>query len=717
VEPRTKIFISYRRSDTGGVAGRLFDTLKGQFGRNKVFLDSDGIDAGERFTKRLRTELGSAAVLLVLVGKNWLKQFNDVHQRRIDLEDDWVRREIEIGLREEIRIIPLLVDGADMPGQKAGLDPSISDFCEIQAEVLRNNYFDTDVGILIDQLKEYLPDSDNSALDPSGDEALVGDRIGERGRFELLALLGSGGFGSVYQATDHGLTQDDIKKEVAVKVLHANLSNDEISRRRFYSGASAMDACTGIPYVVDLVHHAAVDEKLGRHYFVMEYVKDGRDLWDWASGRRHGWKDIIEVIDKVAAGISAVFEQRELIHRDIKPRNILLTGDPVIPKITDFDLVLNKDSRKTRAGPLGTFLFSSPEALLDGSEADQRSDVYSLAMTTVFCFHGDEIPMEAIRDLDNFLLHLDCPEPFKRVLRKGLAQRPEHRQQSAAEFRQELDDARQRMIRASAPPPVQKVVEPTSILLEPGGDLELNMLALPEGEFLMGSPLDEPGRGSDEVQHSVKIASFWISSTPTTRALWNDVMSWDTRFPDWGYSDADHKCLPVHGVSWSDSLRFLNALSILFGLEPCYCHSGNDWTWTESADGFRLPTEAEWEYAARAGGSGSYPAHTSLDEQAWHLGNSDRRPHPVALLKENSWGLFDMSGNVWEWVWDRYGEYPDHGDVGYSGPEAGDARVIRGGGNRSADVELRCAHRDRMNPEVRDADFGFRCVRGSVQAA
>ncbi len=709
---RYKIFISHRKEDTGGVAGRLFDALGVHFGRGMVFRDAEHIVEGEDISERIVEELDCAVVLLVLIGKNWLSQVEGENQLRINLKSDWVRREIEIAFLSGINVLPILVEGLDhWPEIKSQLPESIRKLCDLKYSVFFNDQFSTGLDKLVDWIQPLLPNITDDQVFLSGtDEALIGTMLDNR--YELRKLLGSGGFGSVYLALDHGVTRDFFKKKVAVKVLHANLTNDEISRRRFSAGASAMEACISNEFVTSLIQSVSEDRQTGRYFFVMEYIEGAKDLMVWATEKYREWKEILEVIRQIARGLYFAFDSSRIVHRDIKPRNILVSGNPIRAKITDFDLVLNQSSRKTRAGPLGTFLFSSPEALLDGSKADQRSDVYSLAMTTVFCFYGKELPMQVVRDLDDFLINLDCPEPVMRILRKGLAQDPVDRHQSAEQFLSEIEEVVQKLSQPERVPPFIKVKIATPVQLEPGSGISLEMLALPGGEFSMGSPEGETGRGQDEKQHNAYVSSFWLASKPVTVEMWHEVMSWDTHFPSWGYGPNKLKQLPAHGLSWFDTIQFLNALSAMYGLPPCYEFKESTVIWHQGSDGFRLPTEREWEYAAGSTDNNIYPLASTLENQAWYLDNSDRRPHPVGQLSPNRWGFFDMSGNVWEWVWDYYDQYPEQSVHDYSGPDDGHSRVIRGGGNRSAAVELRCAHRDRMNPEVRDADFGFRCARG-----
>jgi len=240
------------------------------------------------------------------------------------------------------------------------------------------------------------------------------------------------------------------------------------------------------------------------------------------------------------------------------------------------------------------------------------------------------------------------------------------------------------------------------------GTIQHSMLHIPAGEFVMGSPLDEEGRQLDEPQHHVTLTRpFLLGDTEVTQAMYAAVM---------GSNPAENKGAryPVEQVSWVDAVQFCNALSALAGLQPVYQGSGNDVTWDQQANGFRLPSEAEWEYAARAGvPDHAWAALGSVKEGAWFRINSDGHSHPVAQLLPNPWGLYDMNGNVYEWVWDRKGRY--RGDAIDPVESALDTpfRCERGGSFRNGHNSLRNANRGRMEFDGKSYNLGFRLARNA----
>lgn len=191
----------------------------------------------------------------------------------------------------------------------------------------------------------------------------------------------------------------------------------------------------------------------------------------------------------------------------------------------------------------------------------------------------------------------------------------------------------------------------------------------------------------------VELAPYELATFPTTQALYAEVTG---RRP----STADGDRLPVEGVSWWDAVRFCNALSQRDGLAPAYrLHAdGEGVEWDASAEGYRLPTEAEWEHACRAGTTG--PHYGPLDEIAWYRDNSHERVHDVGGKRPNPWGLHDMLGNVWNWCWDVY-----------DAEVYGTYRVLRGGGWFDEHWSCRASARRRSHPSFRVDDVGFRVAR------
>jgi len=169
---------------------------------------------------------------------------------------------------------------------------------------------------------------------------------------------------------------------------------------------------------------------------------------------------------------------------------------------------------------------------------------------------------------------------------------------------------------------------------------------------------------------------------------------------------------PVEKVSWFDAVNFANKLSAQEGLEQCYQIDGDSVQWENKVcKGWRLPTEAEWEYAARGGQDFLYSGSNNSNEVAWSDWNAGDETHPVGRKKANGFGLYDMSGNVWEWCWDWYGDYSTENRSNPTGAPTGSYRVARGGSWYSDPGFLRVSNRDGVDPTNRGKSQGFRLGR------
>jgi len=225
------------------------------------------------------------------------------------------------------------------------------------------------------------------------------------------------------------------------------------------------------------------------------------------------------------------------------------------------------------------------------------------------------------------------------------------------------------------------------------GEIEMKFAPIPTGEFVMGSPGNEKGRESNEAPlHKIKISKpFYLGMYEVTQEQWEAVMGSNPSH----FSGNPKR--PVENITWDDCWKFIKKLNEM------------------KLGTFRLPTEAEWEYAYRAGKQtrfywGDDPNNEEINDYAWIEKNSESKTHDVGLKKPNEWRLFDMSGNVWEWCQDWYGSYSSNDQVNPMGHPSGSYRVMRGGGWSDDTMYVRAANRCGNIPIYTRSDVGCRVV-------
>lgn len=254
----------------------------------------------------------------------------------------------------------------------------------------------------------------------------------------------------------------------------------------------------------------------------------------------------------------------------------------------------------------------------------------------------------------------------------------------------------------SGGPPIEPDPDPYTTWLDP--------VALAGGAFDMGCtrPSEWPCSDDERPARTVTVPALQVLRTEVPRGMVRSLTGTAARPPGCTQDDC-----AATGLSWHDAIAFCNLLSQAEGLRPAYTVSGTDVTWDTTSDGWRLPTEAEWEYAARGNRDLLYAGSSDLEQVAWTEDDSGGRPHVGGEKAANDFDLSDMSGNVWEWVWDRYGAYDPAALDQPTGPTSGDARVLRGGGWSDPGERARVSARRGELPATSTDDIGLRVVRGA----
>jgi len=246
--------------------------------------------------------------------------------------------------------------------------------------------------------------------------------------------------------------------------------------------------------------------------------------------------------------------------------------------------------------------------------------------------------------------------------------------------------------------------EPLCLTTEPPetwtNDIGMTFVLIQPGTFVMGSPESEAGRKTDEVQHGVTLTNaFYIQTTEVTQGQWKAIMGNNPSY----FNSCGDDC-PVDQISWEDAQVFIEKLNL-----------------HENSNRYRLPTEAQWEYAARAGSTTSLAngniehtncsLDTNLTAMGWYCGNADNKTHQVAQKKPNAWGIYDMHGNLWEFCQDWYASYPTGSVTDPQGASSGSSRVLRGGSWYDVAWRSRSANREAHSPDFRSENFGIRLMR------
>lgn len=355
-----------------------------------------------------------------------------------------------------------------------------------------------------------------------------------------------------------------------------------------------------------------------------------------------------------------------------------------------------RDRMKRRQWPIYSLLQNLPAAtpLLEGSSRLSLPEPPAVVRLTRQNGDRRKIAVAALGE----------PNP---VISPGPAPEAATLSGSAVALRESPNEAlvRQTEPGAAVPREARQILTPfaPNFGLREGQTMEVNSLGMafvliPPGVFVMGSPEHEPGRYDDEIQHEVTISqSFYLQVTPVTQGQWRAVMGTNPS----SFQNSGEDC-PVEQVSWHDTQQFIRRLN------------------GRREGTYRLPTEAEWEYAARAGSTTAFANgeiislfcdhDANLDDTGWYCGNSGWDTHPVGLKTQNAWDIYDMHGNVYEWCQDWYGSYPTSSLLDPEGPASGFRKVMRGGSWFSSAKACRLATRLHMSPNSKSAFMGFRVV-------
>lgn len=521
------------------------------------------------------------------------------------------------------------------------------------------------------------------------------------GRYRLERLLGSGGMGQVYLCQDQTLN-----RSYALKVIHPYLAQQEEIRRRFLNELAITEHLTHPGIVRSFT--LSQDPATGYWFYTMEFV-EGQTLEAILEKARQEGKVPPLPLERTLELLASLVEPLEyahnqgVIHRDLKPANVMVLPSGGV-KLMDFGIAKAiEGSHTTRhTGFTGSVYYMAPEQLKGGGPVTPAADIYSLGVMTYQMVTG-EVPVGRI--IPPSQLCQQIPSTWDDLVLQAMDPRPEERYPSARAFLNALQGQEETKPAIHVKPHLDE--PPTGyVLLKPGS-------------FLMGSPEDDwEAKPKERPAHQVTLTKgIYMKTTPVTQAEWEKVMGFNPS----NFKGADR---PVECVTWYEVVAYCNALSQQKGLTPAYRldgvqgNPGDNYfrisrvVWDRDSPGYRLPTEAEWEYACRAGMT--TPRYGDLSQIAWCKGNSDEKTHPVGQKQPNAWGLYDMLGNVFEFVYDtpncNYSTNPAIDPVCEIGT-AQSPRSTRGGSWLHKSWKCRAAHRNEYSPKKRCSDLGLRICR------
>ena len=564
-------------------------------------------------------------------------------------------------------------------------------------------------------------------------DALRADSTLQSGKYRIIKKLGQGGFGITYLAENTLLLGKVAIKEFFFKdycerddstscVTIPKSGNREIVDRfklKFVKEARTIFRLNH-PNIVRI--HDVFEEN-GTAYYVMDYI-EGESLGDMV--KRRGAIPEAEALGYVKDAASALeyIHSKNINHLDIKPSNLMKRKEDGRIIVIDFGVAKQYAAVISEGCTPACISYGYSPAVLYRKNGEQsfspQSDVYALAATLFKLLTGNT-PPEAIEVLSEGLPVAELQE--KHISRPvisaiAMAMKGRHeRTQTIAEFVSNLENRANKSKK-----PVFKsgwlwavVVAVTIVaiwLMVPfnkgassdnssndsiytpkiktfyANGVPFEMVEVRGGTFRMGATSEQGCDAYDweKPVHSVTLSGYYIGKTEVTQALWKAVMGSNP-----SYFKGDD--LPVECVSWDDCQEFIRKLNSLTGQH------------------FRLPTEAEWEFACRGGNNSlgyKYSGSDNIDNVAWYDGNSGDKTHPVATKSANELGIYDMSGNVWEWCCDWYGDYTSGALTNPKGPESGSYRVNRGGSWFYNARDCRSSYRFSYGPAFRCIYLGLR---------
>ncbi|MBE9174766.1 SUMF1/EgtB/PvdO family nonheme iron enzyme [Synechocystis salina LEGE 06155] len=525
-----------------------------------------------------------------------------------------------------------------------------------------------------------------------------GQKLWLKDRYQALKLIGQGGFGKTFLAVD--LDKPSRPQCVIKQFFPQGQGTGSLGKAAelFQEEAKRLDDLGNHGQIPELLAYFIADDQ--RQYLVQEYV-EGENLAQELANKGVFNEEKIRALLMDLLPVLDFIHSRQVIHRDIKPENIIRRQSDQKLVLVDFGAAkaVNPGNRSVTGTIIGSAEYVAPEQM--NGKAVNASDLYSLGVTCLHLLTGIS-PFELFDPGEHewcwrdYLVNNSVSNELGNILEKLVSLGVKKRYQSATDVLKDLGFG---TIKVSTQPNAKIPATPktriqsgkTQSITEnlPGG-VKSEMIKIPAGSFMMGSN----ERDDEKPIHQVTLKEFYLGKYPVTQEQWQAVMR---NNPSAFNNDLKN---PVERVSWDNCQEFCRKLSNL------------------TKKNYRLPSEAEWEYACRAGTRTNYCFGNDvaqLKEYAWYRNNSLGQTHRVGQKRPNSWDLYDMHGNVWEWCEDdwhkNYGGAPLDGTTWANNYSQLDSKVIRGGSWDDFPLNCYSAFRYGCN-RSRNYYYGFRLALG-----
>ncbi len=671
-----RIFISYRRIDSAGYAGRIYDRLVASFGENAIFMDVDTIEGGVDFIKVLEDAVQSCDVLIALIGRQWLSVTDKDGKRRLDSPEDFVRIEIAVALKRNIRVIPVLVDGVDMP-QPIELPENLKALARRNALQVNHHSFNPDIYRLIEHSEAALEEAEKLRVMMKAQALQTAREKASREKAERE---------TVENAVREKAEKEKAEREAAEKVAREKVERESAEKARLEAEEQAKQKAAKEKADCEAA------EKVAREKAEQEAAEKAR-LEAEEQEKQKATKEKAE--RETAEKISREKVEHKAIEKTTLEQSELETVEEIAPEQANRESAKKSRQEKAEGKSVEKTRFENVKSESEQKAATSGATFGKFAFGTmgifgivVVCIIGILI----VFSLMNSPGGNAAPMNTEPTLDSSILINPEPTSDNSAQTNP--GPTLENQISSVPTEPVTSSTEITDAKNVP-------MSLVSAGDFMMAGATN-----SSEPFQTIYLDAFYIDTYEVTNASYKACFdnggclqrpqndSSNTRTIYYGNSEFDN--FPVIYVDWY--------------MAKTYC----EWR------GARLPTEAEWEKAARGTDGrdspwGNAANFNDFSHDNTGKGNSgDTTEVGSYETGKSPYDVYDMGGNVWEWVSSIYKSYPYDPNDGRENLDIAGMRVLRGGSWKSMGIEDQTNYRYRLEPTSAKNDIGFRCARDAT---